>query len=156
MTQHTPLPWGFERNIFTPKKDDYVLRSIADGLPLAFTATGFENSKSAANAAFIVEACNSHYALKERLAEAERLIGKSRQIIERLMEADLTPKGTTLADIETADDFNQKAQAFLSKANTTTLEDVDQDNLRAMVEAGSLTYGEYVEEMERRKKGGDL
>lgn len=78
---HTPLPWHVYKSMFNPKKS-FRYPGIESIVGESIVCYGDEGEKetgirgesveeAAANAAFIVEACNSHAALVSRVAELE-------------------------------------------------------------------------------------
>jgi hypothetical protein len=76
--EHTPLPWsisyGFDRG---GSRADYVAGPNPKSIGIKLASPWIEgawddDAEAKANAAFIVRACNSHYALVEALVEALR------------------------------------------------------------------------------------
>jgi hypothetical protein len=88
---HTPAPW-FVRKGALP---GVIVDDAGDQLAAAFSDVTGGNAKRNANAAFIVEAVNSHASLKARIAELEanektyeEIIGKKtfREVADRIRE----------------------------------------------------------------------
>ena len=75
---HTPLPWGVEEGHIQRGSNGIRYWQITDGQDAIacnqFCYAGNHPAMNAANAAFIVRACNSHYQLVGALGEARRII----------------------------------------------------------------------------------
>jgi len=71
---HTPLPWGVEEGHIQRDSNGIRYWQITDGQDAIacnqFCYAGNHPAMNAANAAFIVRACNSHYQLVGALREA--------------------------------------------------------------------------------------
>ena len=78
---HTPLPWEVEKGHVQRDSNGIRYWQVTDGQDAIacnqFCYAGYDPAVNAANAAFIVRACNSHYQLVSALESANTLLTKA-------------------------------------------------------------------------------
>lgn len=100
--EHTPTPWRIHSryNFEIVTSDNFITEICGDGLG---------RDQDVANAAFIVEAVNSHATLKARIEELE---GKLRALVEACTRYDEEPGSTLVTAVY--QDALEKASAALA------------------------------------------
>lgn len=87
--QHTDLPWSVQGN----EAPCSIHGNSSHGGRIGVATTGFNTGRSrgAADAAFIVEACNSHEALKMQVAGLVRALESIKERVESCAAMEMQP-----------------------------------------------------------------
>lgn len=106
---HTPTPWRYTIDLSLADEASAIV-TAPDGSTVAIVvANGDAALSAAANAAFIVRACNSHDALVEALAETTEALKEARRYLS-LGDRDAMRAYTETGEVQT------KARAAIAKA----------------------------------------